>query len=244
MPLFPFQPIRSRRRPLSLHMGTTGGQADNLSCFPVMVNKKTLSLIGLLVALCLLPLAAKGAAGGPQTKNIVITLPAETVLTSLQKVLPLDIPSQSRQLQGDIILESLDRLAIHDNIITVRGVLSGRNLMVTTRLAGQDIQLRVGEVHLPMTCDLQTRFDPGKKKLYVTPRFTDTAQNGGNPEDGLAPLLGALGGREYMVDLDALEMINLRVGSKSIPIAMDPVKIAGVNNALVFHLLPRVGTPR
>jgi hypothetical protein len=236
MPLFPFQPIRSRVAAF-LHIGTTGGQADNLSCFPAMVNKKTLSLIGLLVALCLLPLAARGAAGGPQTKNIVITLPAETVLTSLQKVLPLDIPSQSRQLQGDIILESLDRLAIHDNIITVRGVLSGRNLMVTTRLAGQDIQLRVGEVHLPMTCDLQTRFDPGKKKLYVTPRFTDTAQNGGNPEDGLAPArcpgrAGIYGRSRCLGDDQPPGRFQVH------PHCHGSGEDRGVNNALVFHLLP------
>lgn len=225
-------------------IGKTGGIADTLSYFTAMVNKKTFHIGLLLFALFLLPLSALAAAGAQGKKNIVITLPAETVLTSLQKMLPLDIPSQSRQLQGDITLESLDQLVIHDNIITVRGVLSGRNLIVTTRLAGQDIQLKVGEVRLPMTCDLHTRFDPAQHKLYVTPRFVDAAQNGDNQEDALAPLLGALGGREYPVDLDALEMINIKVGAKSIPIAMEPVKIAGIDNALVFHLLPRVGAPR
>lgn len=240
------QTFSLRPCPLIDMIGKTGGKADNLSHFTAMVNKKTFHIGLLLFALFLLPLSALAAAGAQGKKNIVITLPAETVLTSLQKMLPLDIPSQSRQLQGDITLESLDRLVIHDNIIAVRGVLSGRNLVVTTRLAGQDIQLKVGEVRLPMTCDLQTRFDPAQHKLYVTPRFVDAAQhqNGDNPEDALAPLLGALGGREYPVDLDALEMINIKVGSKSIPIAMEPVKIAGINNALVFHLLPRVGAPR
>lgn len=225
-------------------IGKTGGIADTLSYFTAMVNKKTFHLGLLLFALFLLPLSALAAAGAQGKKNIVITLPAETVLTSLQKMLPLDIPSQNRQLQGDITLESLDQLVIHDNIITVRGALSGRNLVVTTRLAGQDIQLKVGEVRLPMTCDLHTRFDPAQRKLYVTPRFVDAAQNAAEQEDALAPLLGALGGREYPVDLDALEMINIKVGAKSIPIAMEPVKIAGIDNALVFHLLPRVGAPR
>jgi len=209
-----------------------------------MVNKKKLHIGLLSLALLFLPFSLPAAVGVQSPKNIVLTLPAETVLTSLQKALPLDVPSQSRQLQGDITLESMDRLVIHDNIVTVRGVLSGRNLVVTTRLAGQDLQVRVGQVRLPMTCDLQLRFDPAKRKLFVTPRFADAAQNGDNPEDALAPLLGALNGREYQVDLDALEMINIKVGTKSIPIAMDPVKIAGVDNALVFHLLPRVGAVR
>jgi hypothetical protein len=209
-----------------------------------MFKPKSFATACLLLTLLLFPFPATSADNGSSPKNIVLSLPAETVLTSLQKALPLDIPSQSRQLQGDITIESLDRLVIHNNIITVRGVLSGRNLVVTTNLAGQDIQLRVGEVRLPMTCDLHTRFDAARRKLFVTPRFTETTRNGGNSQDSLTPLLGALGGREYPIDLDALQMINLKVGTKSIPIAMEPVGIAGVDNALVFHLLPRVGTPR
>jgi hypothetical protein len=231
--------------PFDLFEIARSGTADTLSCLANMFNRNTLHFTCLLAALLLLPFPATGGNGDSKIqKNIVLTLPAETVLTSLQKVLPLDIPSQSRQLQGDIILESLDRLVIHDNIITVHGVLSGRNLVVVTQFAGQDLQLRVGEVHLPLTCDLQTRFDPAQRKLFVTPRFTDTAQHASNPQDSLTPLLGALGGREYPIDLDALQMINIKVGGKSIPITMEPVKIAAVDNALTFHLLPRVGTPR
>jgi hypothetical protein len=194
----------------------------------------------LLCGLLLCPFSA--AADGQ--RNIVLTLPAETVLASLQKALPLDIPSQSRQLQGDITVESVDRLSIRNNVISVRGTLSGKNLVVTTNLAGQDLQLRVGEVRLPVACDLQTRFDPVKRKLFVTPQFKETAQNPGNTQDALPSLLGSLGGREYAVDLDALETINLKVGTRLIPIAMEPVGIAGVDNSLVFQMLPRVGPRR
>jgi hypothetical protein len=223
----------------------SGGIADTLICCSDMFKTKSLYTTCLLVLLLLAPLPATSGNGDSKSqKNIVISLPAETVLASVQKILPLDIPSQSRQLQGDIILESLDRLVIHDNIITVHGVLSGKNLVVVTQLAGQDLQLKVGEIHLPMTCDLQTRFDPAQRKFFVTPRFVDTVQNANNPQDSLTPLLGALGGREYPVDLDALQMITVKIGAKSVPITMEPVKIAGVDNALIFHLLPRVGTPR
>lgn len=207
------------------------------------MNGKLLRLVCLLCGLFLCAFPAIGADNGGR-KNIVLTLPAETVLASLQKTLPLDIPSQSRQMQGDITVESLDRLVIRNNVISVRGVLSGKNLVITTNLAGQDIQLRVGEVRLPMTCDLLTRFDPVQRKLFVTPRFAEAAQNAGTSQDTLTPLLAALGGREYAVDLDALETINLKVGARSIPIAMEPVSIAGVDNALVFQMLPRVGARR
>jgi hypothetical protein len=223
--------------------GAIGDIAVTLTSRTRMFLSKSLAA-SLLSILLFVSLPAMAANGNNNQKNIVLTLPAETVLTSLQKTLPLDIPSQSRQLQGDITVESLDRLVIHDNIISVHGVLSGKNLVVTTNFGGQDIQLKVGEVRLPMTCDLQTRFDRNRKKLFVTPRFNDTAQNTNNPQDPLTPLLGALGGREYAVDLDALETINLKVGTKSIPIVMEPVNITAQDNALVFHLMPRVAAPR
>ena len=204
-----------------------------------MVKIKANLFLAVLLALPLVVTTQSPSQAKP-SQDIVLTLPADTVLSTLQKVLPLDIPSQSRQLQGDIIVESLDSLAIVDNTITVRGVLSGRNLVVTTQLAGQPIQLRIGEVRLPVTCALQTRFDATRRKLYVTPNFN----NAGNGNDDLAPLLGALAGHEYLVDLDALETMNIRVGSKTIPVAMDPVHIGGANNALVFQMMPRVGNPR
>ncbi|MGD9949399.1 MAG: hypothetical protein AB7U29_13110 [Desulfobulbus sp.] len=205
-----------------------------------MVKHKIFRLLESLILALLVTFSLPNSAPCKQGKSIVLTLPAETVLSSVQQMLPLEIPSQSRSLQGDIILESLNHLAIDNNIITIRGVLSGRNLVVTTQLAGQDIHLRVGEVRLPITCKLKTRFDPARRKLYITPSFPDSA-NGG---DDLTPMLGALTGREYQIDLDALESLKIRVGNKTIPIAMEPVKIVGTNNALVFHMLPRVGTPR
>ena len=210
-----------------------------------MVQKNCFYTLCLLITLLLLPYTGLSAPNGTQSqKNIVITLPAETVLAALQKMLPLSIPSQNEQLQGDIILESLDRLVIHENSIAAHGVLSGKDLMVVTHIAGQNIQLRVGEVRLPMSCDLLMRFDPARRKLFVTPRFSDTGSGNNNQEASLSPLLGALGGREHPVDLDALQLLNIKIGARSIPIAMEPVKIAGKDNALIFHLLPRVGNSR
>ncbi|MCL1980630.1 MAG: hypothetical protein FWG62_06100 [Proteobacteria bacterium] len=221
------------------------GASRRLAAFPIclvdMLNINSLRIPWLLCVLLLHPWTAASADG---QRNIVLTLPAETVLASLQKVLPVDIPAQSRQLQGEITIEWVDRLSIHNNVISVRATLFGKNLVVTTNLAGQELQLRLGEVRLPVTCDLRTRFDPVKRKLLVSPQFNESAQNQSNGQDALPSLLGALGGREYAVDLDALETINLKVGSRSIPIVMEPVSIAGVDNALVFQMLPRVEPKR
>ncbi|MCL2789833.1 MAG: hypothetical protein FWD79_04235 [Desulfobulbus sp.] len=208
-----------------------------------MRNQKNLRILRLLCGLFLCLFTTVNAKADGQ-KNIVLTLPAETVLAALQKALPLDIPSRSQQLQGDIIVESVDRLVIHNNIISLHGILSGKNLIVTTNLAGQDLQLRIGEVRLPVACDLQTRFDPAKRQLFVSPQFKEPAQSTGTPQDALPSLLGALNGREYAIDLDALKTINLKVGSGSIPVTMKPVSIAGVDNALIVNMLPQIGSRR
>ncbi|MDX9835460.1 MAG: hypothetical protein RBT36_09680 [Desulfobulbus sp.] len=201
----------------------------------------------LFIALMLLPHAGTSEPANAQPlRDIVITMPAETVLASLQKILPLTIPSQHPGLQGDIVLESLDRLSIANNVLSLHGVLSGKNLIMLTNIAGQNIQLKLGQVSLPINCDLQTRFDQARGQLFVRPRFVNSGQ-AQNPNDlagSLDPLLGALGSREYPVDLEALQLLNIRIGERTIPIAMQPVNITGTDNSLIFRLLPRVGSPR
>jgi hypothetical protein len=184
------------------------------------------------------------AASNEPNRQIVLSLPAETLLASVQKALPLDIPAQSRQVQGDIMLESLDELVIHNNVIKVRAVLVGRNLAMTTHFAGQDVQVRLGQVRLPMSCELQTRFDAARRQLFVTPQCTELVQNGNNSSDSLAQLLGSFAGREYPVDLNALETINIKIGTKAIPLALKPVKMLTANNSLTLYLMPQVGKSR
>ncbi|MBM9536898.1 hypothetical protein [Desulfobulbus alkaliphilus] len=172
-------------------------------------------------------------------RDLVLSIPAETVQATIQSILPLTIPAHHELLRGEIILESLDQLSIDNNIITVSGMLSGRNLVAVTNIAGQDILLRLGQARLPVTCDLITRFDSERRELYVTPRFRNPGQNN-NQESSLAPLLGALAGREFHVDLDALRLIGITIGDRLIPLALDPVNIVSEHNSLIVFLQPKV----
>jgi hypothetical protein len=188
--------------------------------------------------LCLFPAVDTAA---DNRKAIVLTMPAEAVLAALQQAVPLTFSTRNRQVQGDITIESVDQLVIHNSIISMHGMLVGRNLTVTTNLAGQDIQIRIGEVRLPVACDLQTRFDPARRKLLVTPQCKETALDPGNSINTQPSLLSAFDGREYPVDLDALKTINLKVGSGSMSITMEPVSVTGSDNALIMHMVPQVG---
>ena len=207
-----------------------------------MVKNRMYRFLGSLAFACLLGALSPQGTFARAERDVVLSIPAGTVLSSIRRVLPLTVPSHSRQLQGDIILESLDGLSIDNNIITVRGVLSGHDLMLNTKLAGQPLQLRVSQVHLPVTCNLFMRFDPAHHKLFVTPRFPNAQGAGG--DNGSAALFGALDGREYQIDLDDLKDLQVNIGDKTVPIAMEPVKVAGTDNILVLHMLPRVGSPQ
>ncbi|MGI6656469.1 MAG: hypothetical protein ACOX5Z_06540 [Desulfobulbus sp.] len=204
-----------------------------------------LLFLGLLSAIPVIPaIPATSAIAAPSGSTpITISLPAATVHSSLQQMLPLDIPSRSKQLQGDLTLHTLDRLEIKDNVITVQGLLSGKNLLVNTRLVGQDIQLRLGEVRLPVLCNLQVQLDQARRKLLVTPRFADTTVQSAAAagQDALAPLLDALAGHQYQIDLDALGDIELKNGTRIIPVTLEPVGMTTTNNALTLFLLPKVG---
>lgn len=179
-----------------------------------------------------------GAAESRRDRDIVIALPAETVLHSLQKMLPLEIHTNNPDLQGQITLQSLKKLKINDNTLSVQGVVGGKNLSMVTTIANQKIRLKLGEVHLPVTCDLRTRFDKGKQQLFVTPFFpvTDQSTPGAN---AITPLLKALEGKEYPLQLDPLKLSNIKLGKKQFPLTMVPVDISGNDNTLMINLQPQ-----
>lgn len=199
------------------------------------MNKRLFTVLALLM-LCLFgnPLPGSAAAGG---RDVVLSVPAETVLAAVQKALPLRIPTQNGNVSGDLILESLDRLSINGNVIAVHGVLSGKNMALNANVAGNPLHVQLGEVQLPVSCDLVTRFDRQTGRLFVSPRFGGQ----GNAQDGdLAGLMASLSGREYPLDLGTLKTLDLDVGGRTIHLAMRPTNIVGRDNALVFFLQPQV----
>lgn len=189
----------------------------------------------LLIALLPAPpvLSLETAAG----RDITITLPAETVLRSLQEMLPLELSPENANLTGQITLQSLERLSIDHNTLSVQGVVGGKDLSMVTTIADQSIRLKLGKVHLPVTCDLHTRFDPQKKLLMVSPTFP-VKESSAPGASAIRPLLKALEGKTYPVALDMLKLQNIRIGKHRFPLTMEPVNIAGRDNTLIISLQP------
>ena len=170
-----------------------------------------------------------------QQDIFTLILPAQALRHTLQAAMPLPINQHNKSFSGRLIVESIDQLRIHDNIISVHGVVSGKKLAMHTMIGGHNLNLKLGQVTLPLACDLHLRFDDKKQKLYFTPQFTSSSKKSGNV---LLPLLTALGSHEYPVDLGHLQSFSPTIGQKRVNIRFQPVQVTTGNNQLVLGLKP------
>jgi hypothetical protein len=164
--------------------------------------------------------------------------PAPALYQSLQAILPLPIEQQSSSFKGKLSLDSIDKLKIHDDIISLHGIVSGKDLSMHTEIAGQKIKLKLGHVTLPLFCDLHLRFDKVKQQLFVTPQFKPSKTKTGGNGDAIMPLLAAFGGREYPLDLSGLQSINPTIGRRDLALKLKPVQVTTKNNQLILGLRP------
>lgn len=168
-------------------------------------------------------------------RPILMQLPAETLLPILQRTLPWDIPVHGRQVQGEIRVESLQQLSVRDNVISVQGVLSGKDTAVNTQIAGQEVHFKIGHVSMSLHCDLHLRFEAKKQTLFVKPRFKSLSGNG--QDAMLKPLLLGLDNKEITVDCKKiLRKLRVPVDGRLAPLPLEVLGIEGTNNALILRL--------
>ncbi len=195
----------------------------------------TLTLYRRLSFLLLLALFVPWNARAAQEQDqFTFTLPAPAVLQALQAILPLE--ADSATVNGTISIDSIDTLTIHNNIISLHGVLSGKDLSVSTKIAGQNIRLKLGQLILPLSCDLHLRFDRAGQQLFITPQLKPSRENSAAGGEAILPLMAALNNREFPVDLKKLLAFNPTVGGQSRPLQLEAVQVTGGNNQLIFRL--------
>ena len=169
-----------------------------------------------------------------QNQPVILTIPAPALHQAIRAMLPLSIEQSGDKFQGTIVVDSISKLAINRNLLSIEGQVSGRNMQMTTNIGGQDILLKLGKLVLPITCDIAVRFDPNKKTLFLTPRFQNPTHGHSSSAKTLLPLLNALGNREYPVQLDALQPLITKIGQETISVQMDPVNIQAGNNKMML----------
>ena len=148
---------------------------------------------------------------------ITITLPASTLHETLIDMLPLpiELKRKNSKFQGPVVIDSISRLAIDENRISVSGRLIGRKLAMQAKVGSQTIQIKLGKLVLPVTCDIALRFDAAKKILFLFPKFKKTSGSKSNSDQTIVSLLNSLS-REYPVRLDELTPLLWDIGTESV----------------------------
>ena len=86
-------------------------------------------------------------------------------------------------------------------------------------------------------CEAAIRYDQGGNILYVRPEIIQERTE----EQALVPLLAALiEGREFPIEIQALEPIITKIGDKSLTINMDIASIFTLDRILFIGIRPKV----
>jgi hypothetical protein len=170
-----------------------------------------------------------------------ISIPDDVLLQAIKDGLPIPIEAQSQYVQGEVIIQSLEKLQVREKSIFLQGVVSGENFTVSTTIAGKDISMDIGSAKLPVSCELFLRFDGRKQILFITPHFPkpDSLYTT-DPADALMLLLSSLGEKEYPVELGSIQPIIARVGTRNIPVRLEPVDIQTQKGLLLIKMRPSV----
>lgn len=197
---------------------------------------KILFFVGLLFGAFMLPHPVKA-----KTNPMTVALPASVIKESLQDILPLKIDEPNRYLEGLLILTSIDKLVMGENSAIVQGVLAGKNLSLVTQVGNQDLRIKVGNLLLPLTCDLTFRFDQNAKTLFVKPSLRQPAPGSvTDMSNSVTSLLTLFNGREYPISLSSLQTLNFKVGSQDILVNMEPVDIRVTKGQLIIKMVPQL----
>ena len=192
----------------------------------------------LVGAVLCLPLSAQAVEPlRVKVQPITLALPASSLHHTLTGILPLPIALKGGLggLQGTMTIDSISRLTISDNVISLTGQISGHDLIMNTNIGGQELQVRLGQLTLPVSCAISLRFDLAHKVLFLYPRFQNMAQN--NPNDVVAPLLNNLS-REYPIPMDNLAPFTWQTGGKEVAVRMEALDVLTEHDTLVLKLRP------
>jgi len=164
--------------------------------------------------------------------------PAPALLSVLQGLLPIPLPTDQKTFSGSVRIQSIDQLHIHDNTITVHGIIRGDNIAVHTTFAGQKLKVKLGNLSLPVAYDIDVRLDTKQHALFFTPHLRATGNNI-HDKDPLADLLNGLSrNREYQLSSADVDTFLSNSLGRPVRLGLQPVLLDLNNNTLTFGLQP------
>lgn len=193
-----------------------------------------------LIALLLFVFEPQNAAA---KEPIRLTVPQSVISEVTRALLPIQIDTHSKSVDGDITIINISELKLTNGHLACRLRLGGNNLALLTEIAGHEIRLKVGSIELDVSTNAALRFDVEKQILYIKPIIKDVAGSGSgaNGEIGKA-LIAMLNGREFPINMQQLDPLVAEAGAKTVTIDTKIVNIEAKPQSLQLSLLPLIST--
>lgn len=172
---------------------------------------------------------------------ITLSLPESVIAEAAKAILPLNIDAKSSSIEGDITIINISELQLSDDHLSCRLHLAGNNLAFLTEIAGHEIRLKVGSVEVDFKTRAAIRYDSKKETLFIKPKVENVKEkdSGSNADIGQA-LVALLNGREFPVNLQKLEPLIARTGTKTVTINNRIANIKAAPQLIRLSLAPLI----
>ncbi len=192
----------------------------------------------LLALLCLLPVQRAAA-----RQAIVVTVPEQTIASSIKAVLPFTLDTSKLPLKGEFVIVDISNLQITDGAVSCKLKLAGEDMGLSADIGGRKINLDVGSVELNVDANTLLSFDAAKQTLYLKPVIKNAQSSGSDRAAQVAPTLVALlDGQQFPIALQSLQPALIRTATKQITINTRIVDVRPKKGALQLQLLPAVSS--
>lgn len=169
---------------------------------------------------------------------ITLRLPQQIISDAVTALLPYKIDTNSKNISGDITIISISEIELTKDLLTCRLNLAGNDLALSTELAGHKIKLNVGSTEIDFKTDAAIRFDTKQQILYVKPQVRELKSgNNGKADIGQA-LVALFHGQEFPIQMQKLEPLVAKTGTKEIIINSQIAKIKAIPQAIKIGLIP------
>ncbi len=192
----------------------------------------------LLALLCLLPVQHAAA-----QQAITVTVPEQTIASSIKAVLPFTLDTSKLPLKGEFVIVDISNLQITDGAVSCKLKLAGENMGLSADIGGRKINLDVGSVELNVDANTLLSFDAAKQTLYLKPVIKNAQSSGSDRAAQVAPTLVALlDGQQFPIALQSLQPALIRTATKQITINTRIVNVQPKKGVLQLQVLPAVSS--
>ena len=201
-------------------------------------------LLPILAYVVLLP-AFQLYADSANNQLITMTLPNAVIVEALKRILPLKMNGSASGLEGTITIVDITNFRLKDQHMLCHLDLMGNNLHLVTRVASQEIRLKLGTARVDFDCDATIRYDAARQILFIRPTTSAVrSSNAMSKADIGQALMLLVDGQEFPVSMQNLKPFIAETSDKIITVSTKIVAVRAVAGALELSLAPTVTTAR